>query len=107
MIWILVGLGLHLQTLALQLPNKYDMHEPWRKLASLSPYDHLHRIFRFCTVHGYRNIRQTDVPEHVKHLMRSLMCVEHNNWDATVREIEEVGGKAGSGAMLFHRCGFM
>jgi hypothetical protein len=93
-----IGLGLHLQSLASKLPNQWDMHEPWRKLASLSPYEHLHRIFHFCTVHGYRNIQETNVSEQVKNLMRSLMCIEHCEWDATILKIEDLGAKPGSGA---------
>jgi hypothetical protein len=92
------GLGLHLQALASRLPDKFDMHEPWRKLTSLSPYEHLHRLFRFCIVHCVRNIRETAVSDNVKNLMRSLICIEHSDWAGTVKLIETLGGKAGSGA---------
>ena len=66
-------------------------------LSTLTPYEHLHRLFRFCSVHGYRNIRETGVPEEVRNLMRSLICIEHHDWSGTIRKIEVLGGKAGSG----------
>ncbi|KAJ7466610.1 hypothetical protein B0H11DRAFT_1733200 [Mycena galericulata] len=90
-----VGLGLHLQQLSQAFPEKMDLHEPWRTLASLSPYDHLNRQFRLCVAHGFRNIRKCKVPEPVKDLMRSLVCIEHPDWDGTIEQIKTLGGKAG------------
>ncbi|KAJ6580688.1 hypothetical protein B0H19DRAFT_1328776 [Mycena capillaripes] len=52
------GLGLHLQHISQMFPDKMDLHEPHRKLASLTPYDHLHRKFRLCVNHAYRNIQK-------------------------------------------------
>lgn len=91
------GLGLHLQERAREQPDRFDLHETQRLLISLTEYEHLHRLARLCTVHGKRNIRKCPVPEAVKNLMRSLMCLEHPDWDGTLRAIEKQGGKAGQG----------
>lgn len=92
------GLGLHLVALAAALPNdQMDLHEPERTLQSLSPYDHLRRLFRLCIVHNYRNIKTSPVPEPVRDLMRSLSCIQHSNWDQTLAKISADGGKAGHG----------
>ncbi|KAJ6456641.1 hypothetical protein C8R47DRAFT_1165259 [Mycena vitilis] len=90
------GLGLYLQALAAAMPVRADLHEPHRTIQSLSPYDHLQRVFRLCETHFYRNITSCAVPPSVKSLMRSLLCLEHPNWDGTLAAIEEKGGKAGS-----------
>ncbi|KAJ7722544.1 hypothetical protein B0H14DRAFT_2642118 [Mycena olivaceomarginata] len=66
-----------------------------RTSQSLSPYEHLHRVFRVCDVHGKRNIRKCAVPESVRKLMRSLICLRHPDWDATIASIRQLGGKAG------------
>jgi hypothetical protein len=92
-----LGLGLHLQALANELLGKYDLHETFRLLSSLSPYEHLHRIFRLCVVHAMRNIRKCPVSEKVRNLMRSLICMRHDSWDATLHAIEDEGGKPGKG----------
>ncbi|KII92936.1 hypothetical protein PLICRDRAFT_103444 [Plicaturopsis crispa FD-325 SS-3] len=88
------GLGLYLQSLAQQDPLRCDLHEPHRTLASLSPYEHLKRILRLCYVHIFRNINDCRVGEDVKILMRSLVCHVHHDWDGTLSEIRERGGKA-------------
>ncbi|KAJ7840702.1 hypothetical protein B0H14DRAFT_3457907 [Mycena olivaceomarginata] len=89
------GLGLHLVERAAELPiDRMDMHEPQRSLRSLGPYDHLRRIYRVCKVHNYRNIQQCAVPEHVRHLMRSLACIRHHDWQGTIDKILHDGGKA-------------
>jgi len=93
----LLGLGLHLKALAAKLPLRYDLHEPHRTLASLSEYEHLHRIFRLCHVHVARNIKEAVVPEHVKNKMRSLICIEHVDFQGCLHDIECEGGKAGAG----------
>ncbi|KAJ7252177.1 hypothetical protein C8J57DRAFT_1238053 [Mycena rebaudengoi] len=36
--------GLYLQEFAQSLSEKWDVHEPWRTIQSLSPYDHLKRL---------------------------------------------------------------
>ncbi|KAJ6455124.1 hypothetical protein C8R47DRAFT_1251164 [Mycena vitilis] len=90
------GLGLYLQALAAAMPVRADLHEVHRTIQSLSPYDHLQRVFRLCKTHFYRNITSCAVPPSVKSLMRSLLCLEHPNWDGTLAAIEEKGGKAGS-----------
>ena len=79
------------------MPLKHDLHEPHRPLASLSEYEHLHRIFRLCHVHVARNIKDAAVPESVKKKMRSLICVEHPDFQGCLRDIEREGGKAGTG----------
>ncbi|KAJ6475966.1 hypothetical protein C8R47DRAFT_1052240 [Mycena vitilis] len=89
------GLGLHLVDRAAELSvDAMDMHEPHRSLRSLTPYEHLRRVYRLCVVHNYRNIQQCAVPEHVRQLMRSLACVQHDNWDGTISKILSDGGKA-------------
>ena len=79
------------------MPLRHDLHEPHRPLASLSEYEHLHRIFRLCHVHVARNIKDAAVPESVKKKMRSLICVEHPDFQGCLRDIEREGGKAGTG----------
>ncbi|KAJ7513143.1 hypothetical protein B0H11DRAFT_2303387 [Mycena galericulata] len=63
------GLGLYLQALAQKFPDKMDLHEPGRLLASLTPYEHLSPPFisSKCKV-DYR----------VKQLMRSLVYWVHD-----------------------------
>jgi hypothetical protein len=99
------GLGLHLKALAAKLPLQYDLHKPHRTLASLGKYDHLRRIFRLCQVHVARNIKRAAVPEPVKNKMRSLICIEHNDFQGCLHDIQREGGKAGAGkrALLLHR----
>lgn len=92
---IILGLGLYLTDVALTVVDRNDFHEPSKTLHGLSEYDHLHRVFRLCSVHIFRNIRSCSVTEHVRHKMRSLVCVRHDAWDETVQEIKEEGGPAG------------
>lgn len=96
------GLGLYLQELCRshELSSKHDLHEPSRLLHSLSPYEHLHRFYRLCRVHVYRNIKVSTVSDQVKKLMRSLVCTEHNDWEGTLALIEELGGKVGKGVYI-------
>jgi hypothetical protein len=98
------GLGLHLQSLAQLLPDKYDLHELTRTLASLGPYDHLRRLVRICSVHAKRNIQKCNVSEDVRKLMRSLLCLTHPDWDGTLELIRQHGGKAGAGG-VYYFCG--
>ncbi|KAJ6484352.1 hypothetical protein C8R47DRAFT_1072982 [Mycena vitilis] len=90
------GLGLHLQRLASKMPLKPDLHEPERNIQDLTPYEHLSRVFRVCIVHDFRNIQKCQVSDEVKWLMRSLVCVEHEDWDGALGMIREKGGKAGN-----------
>ncbi|KAI0052918.1 hypothetical protein FA95DRAFT_1451859, partial [Auriscalpium vulgare] len=90
------GLGLHLCAVARTVQDRRDFHEPEKLLSDLTPYEHLRRIFRLCSVHIYRNIKTCAVPDAVKHLMRSLVCIEHDSWDDTVHAIERDGGRPGS-----------
>lgn len=92
-----LGLGLHLKQVASQLPPRHDLHEPHRLVSSLTEYEHLHRLFRLCNAHVSRNIKKTAVSDSVKQLMRGLVCMEHPDFEGTLRQIEEEGGKAGSG----------
>src|SRR5882762_9620288 len=82
-----LGLGLHLKELAAKLPPRNDLHEPRRALTSLSEYEHLHRIFRLCHVHIHRKIKQVAVPDPVKNKMRSLICIEHEDFEGCLRDI--------------------
>ncbi|KAJ3924260.1 MAG: hypothetical protein NXY57DRAFT_1092279, partial [Lentinula lateritia] len=91
-----IGLGLHLRERAKEFPNKYDVHETNRLLTTLSPYEHLHRIFRLCDVHFKWNIQKSVVSKAVKDKMRSLSCVTHPHFDQTVQEIAQEGGKVGA-----------
>ncbi|KAJ7736328.1 hypothetical protein B0H14DRAFT_3516594 [Mycena olivaceomarginata] len=77
-------------------PGQMDLHESWRTLRSLGPYEHLRRIYRLCKVHNYRNIQTCSVSDPVRQLMRSLACIEHPSWDATIAQIIADGGKAGA-----------
>lgn len=81
----------------MELPEKYDVHEPRRLLTSLSTYEHLHRIFRLCDVHCKRNIQKANVPKAVKDKMRLLSCITHPHFDQTMAEIAMEGGKVGAG----------
>ncbi|KAF8186521.1 hypothetical protein K438DRAFT_1596387 [Mycena galopus ATCC 62051] len=89
-----LGLGLHLQKIASEMGQKADLYEPHRNIQDLSPYEHLHRIFRVCIVHFFRLVKLCATTEHVRWLMRSLVCMEHPDWDATLETIRELGGKA-------------
>lgn len=91
---------MHLQRLAQKIPQKYDLHETNRLVADLNPYEHLHRLLRLCTQHGARNIRQCQVSDEVRNLMRSLICVQHSDWDGTIEKIRHLGGKAGAGKII-------
>ncbi|KAK7038761.1 hypothetical protein VNI00_010646 [Paramarasmius palmivorus] len=88
------GLGMHLQAIAQTRPG-YDLYEPHRKLSELGPYDHLHRLYRVCTVHFARNIRKCSVTPEVRRAMSSLACIEHTQWDETLLLIRTKGGRAG------------
>ncbi|KIJ06633.1 hypothetical protein PAXINDRAFT_20171 [Paxillus involutus ATCC 200175] len=90
------GLGLHLRRLSQQLPDRYDLHQPHRKISELDEYDHLCRVFRLCAVHVLRNIKICSVDESVKNMMRSLICIEHRDFEGTLQRIQANGGKAGS-----------
>lgn len=86
--------------MARSLPDRYDLHEPDRKLYDLDEYDHLRRLFRLCLVHIYRNIRTCPVSELVRNLMRSLVCMEHHDWDGAIATIQREGGKPAIGALI-------
>ncbi|KAF9232366.1 hypothetical protein BU15DRAFT_90674 [Melanogaster broomeanus] len=90
------GLGLHLQWVAQQTPDRFDLHEPDRLISKLDEYDHLRRVFRLCNVHVLRNIKTAHVEESVKNLMRSLVCMEHPDFAGTLEKIELHGGKLGT-----------
>ncbi|KIM36354.1 hypothetical protein M413DRAFT_449233 [Hebeloma cylindrosporum] len=88
------GFGLYLKDIAASVPRMAELHEPQRLLQDLDEYEHLRRILRLCRVHFLRNIQQCGVSNDVRQKMRSLLCMEHPNWDTTIREIEGEGGKA-------------
>ena len=77
--------------------EKFDLHERHRRVQELDPYEHLQRLLRLCTSHAHRNIQKCSVSEAVRNKMRSLICMEHPNWDQTIAEIQKEGGKAGQG----------
>ncbi|KAF9002860.1 hypothetical protein BDZ89DRAFT_904984, partial [Hymenopellis radicata] len=89
------GLGLFLQKKAQLLPVRLDLAHPSKLVSQLSLYEHLHRLFRACEIHYFRNIRQCNVTEEVRNLMRSLSCLEHTDFEGTVGEIQRLGGKSG------------
>ncbi|KAG7090286.1 hypothetical protein E1B28_011884 [Marasmius oreades] len=91
-----LGIGLRLQEISQQHPEKYDLHEPAKRLIDLGPYEHLTRFLSLCTVHWGRNIRAARVSEEVRNLMRSLVCLKHSDWDGTLQAIRVTGGKAGA-----------
>lgn len=88
--------------MAALVPSMAELHEPQRLLQDLDEYDHLRRILRLCRVHFLRNIQQCGVSNDVRKKMQSLLCMEHSHWDATIKEIEDEGGKAAKGKYLFH-----
>ena len=94
-----IGLGLHLKTIAAQLSQHNDLHEPHCTLVDLDVFDHLRRIFRLCTIHFYQNTRQKALPETVKNKMRSLACVEHPDFEHCLQDIEVEGGKTAAGML--------
>lgn len=98
----ILGLGLYLQVVSQrpEVQGKFDFHHLDRPISSLSAYEHLHRIFRLCTVHAKRNIRKLSVSEDVRNLMRSLICLEHNDWEGTIQKIVLLGGKVGAGKSI-------
>lgn len=81
------------------MPGKYDLHQPHRLLSSLSEYEHLHRLFHLCHAHVSRNIKTCKVPEAVKTKMRSHVCMQHPDFEGTLRQIEQKGGKEGAGLL--------
>lgn len=83
--------------LAQAFPQRYDLHETHRLLTGLDAYEHLRRVFRLCTVHVARNIKEAKVSDSVKVLMRSLVCINHPNFDGTLSTIRNDGGKSGYG----------
>ncbi|KAJ7140269.1 hypothetical protein C8R43DRAFT_892789 [Mycena crocata] len=88
------GLGLHLQKIASKMPQKRDLYQPERYIQDLGPYEHLHRIFLVCTVHYYRLVNQCATTDQIRWLLRSLVCMEHPDWEGTIQTICEHGGKA-------------
>ncbi|KAK7013576.1 hypothetical protein R3P38DRAFT_3362875 [Favolaschia claudopus] len=65
------GLGLHLQKLSSNMAPRSDYNTP-----------------------------QCPVAEHVRWFMRSLVCIEHDDWEDTVLKIREKGGKAENVAVI-------
>ncbi|KAJ7161781.1 hypothetical protein C8R43DRAFT_947296 [Mycena crocata] len=87
------GLGLYLQQVASKMPMKHDLYQTTRRVQDLGPYEHLHRLFRVCTVHYARLVKECRTTDAVRWLMRSLVCMEHPDWDRTIEQICELGGK--------------
>jgi hypothetical protein len=82
------------------MPLKRDLYDNERFIQDLTPYEHLHRMFRACNVHYYRLVKLCAVPESVRWLMRSLVCMEHPDWQGTVDKICELGGKPADGTIF-------
>ncbi|KAF9058435.1 hypothetical protein BDP27DRAFT_1241199 [Rhodocollybia butyracea] len=102
------GIGLFNQELAAREPPRMDLHQPSRLIQDLGPYEHLRRFLTLCTTHYGRNIRQCQVPEEVRHLMRGLSCVQHLDWDNALESICSQGGKNGeSKCSVFRRQKFV
>jgi Zn-dependent M32 family carboxypeptidase len=51
-------------------------------------------------VHVHRNIKQAAVPELVKKKMRSLICIEHDDFEGCLQDIAHDGGKVGTGSSI-------
>ena len=98
---VTIGLRLHLQKISQWLHGKSDLHEPHCLVSDLFPYEHLHWLYRLYVVHVKQNIWQCAVPEEVCNLMHSLICMTHDNWDGTLKAIEELGGKAGKDVIIW------
>ena len=49
----------------------------------------------------HRNIKQAAVPEGVKKKMRSLICIEHEDFEGCLQDIVYNGGKVGAGKSVF------
>ncbi|KAJ3851308.1 hypothetical protein EV368DRAFT_3183, partial [Lentinula lateritia] len=94
------GIGLFLQELSAEQPRKHNFHQPHRTIQELDPYDHLSRFLTLCTTHYLRNIRKCSMSEEVRNMMRSLSCIEHHDWDATLQGIIVFGEKAGQNWLL-------
>ncbi|KAJ7027922.1 hypothetical protein C8F04DRAFT_73461 [Mycena alexandri] len=58
------------------MPLKANLHEPHHSIQSLTPYEHLHHLFRLCSNHYHRNITSCGVTQEVKGLMYSLLCLK-------------------------------
>ncbi|KAJ3932031.1 MAG: hypothetical protein NXY57DRAFT_870509, partial [Lentinula lateritia] len=93
-------IGLYLQDVARSLPIKSDFHQPLQTIQDLGRYDHLRRFLTLCTTHFSRNIRKCAVTDEVRNLMRSLVCIRHDDWDGTIRLINELGGRPGQSITL-------
>ncbi|KAF7294020.1 hypothetical protein MKEN_01448100 [Mycena kentingensis (nom. inval.)] len=90
------GFGQYLQWLCQNAPPKLDLHEPHRLLSSLDPYEQLRRVARYCVAHAIRNINKVKLApeaEHVRALMKGLICMRHPDWDGTIARIQQEGGK--------------
>ena len=96
-----IDLGLHLKIIAAQLPQRNDLHEPHCTLVDLDVFDHLHYIFRLCTIHFYQNIHQKAIPETVKNKIWSLACVEHPDFEHCLWDIEVEGGKTAASMLEY------
>ncbi|KAF8589045.1 hypothetical protein K439DRAFT_1613111 [Ramaria rubella] len=89
-----LGLGLYLADRTIEIGHKKDLHEPTRLLQDLTLYEHLHRIFRLCHVPFKRKIKGYSIPDDIKNLMHSLVCITHTDFEGTLDAICKEGGKA-------------
>ncbi|KAJ6611920.1 hypothetical protein B0H10DRAFT_1952701 [Mycena sp. CBHHK59/15] len=59
--WGEISMAVKPRKLAQQFPDRMDLHQPECRLASLTPYEHLHRCFHLCVTHVFRNIQKCKV----------------------------------------------
>ncbi|KAF9069709.1 hypothetical protein BDP27DRAFT_1363235 [Rhodocollybia butyracea] len=93
------GIGDFLQAISPQ--DKFDLYEPLKRLSSLSPYEHLERLFGLCFAHYARNIQKCCVSDIVKTAMFSIAGTTHKDgtpeaWMQTLSVIQSEGGTAGN-----------
>ncbi|KAF9059072.1 hypothetical protein BDP27DRAFT_1371886 [Rhodocollybia butyracea] len=93
------SIGDFLQAISPQ--DKFDLYEPLKRLSSLSPYEHLERLFRLCFAHYARNIQKCRVSDIVKTAMFSIAGTTHKDgtpeaWMQTLSVIQSEGGTVGN-----------
>ncbi|KDR73410.1 hypothetical protein GALMADRAFT_141907 [Galerina marginata CBS 339.88] len=91
-----LGVGMFCQRLCEKLTG-YCLIETSRRLKDLSPYDHLRRFFRLCTIHFKRYIHElwNSLPADIISAMYSLISSEPlPDFDGTCKIISKGGPKA-------------
>ncbi|KZV93882.1 hypothetical protein EXIGLDRAFT_767640 [Exidia glandulosa HHB12029] len=88
-----LGLARFLEEVAREILQR-DKMEPDKRLCDLTPYEHLARIFRICTVHYKRNVKKLKgkVSDEVYNAMWNLAGTEtHTDFDAACALIRAGG----------------